>query len=387
MPRQLPWLNRGATTKTQVKTTQLVQKPRVENNSDDNFFAGTILAPPRKGKERADPPLDPDDELPGPLVQLPHKRVECADRTPSSSPPPIDSDLPPPKIEYMHKAVNKFNLRDDEWMMVEDEFLHTAKLFTRHLHLAEYERLKQNILEKKQIADLTVQNDEPSVECQIHQKKESLTKEQKKALRDVLFSGGSGVLISPKRTVTAESSSPTALERSRSDPSPTRSKAHPSLLELASKDLQSTKTPIPNSGATSNNSDLDTLKLPSKSLTHSSPFATPSLSARYQTNPKRPIRKSPFDYLDEVSSPNKSSQPSTSTSISKPSRAPSARSGISQAQQTSFDFFDDFDAPRIEPLRKEQANRLTKRKAEKDKERDKEKRKSVKLDDIPTFLF
>lgn len=32
--------------------------------------------------------------------------------------------------------------RDDSWIMVEDEFLETAKLYTVHLHQAEYQRLK-----------------------------------------------------------------------------------------------------------------------------------------------------------------------------------------------------------------------------------------------------
>ena len=32
---------------------------------------------------------------------------------------------------------------DDGWVMVEDEFLSTAKLYTQHLHHAEYQRLKQ----------------------------------------------------------------------------------------------------------------------------------------------------------------------------------------------------------------------------------------------------
>src|ERR1700712_2147887 len=32
---------------------------------------------------------------------------------------------------------------DDAWVMVEDEFLNTAKIFTQHLHHAEYQRLKK----------------------------------------------------------------------------------------------------------------------------------------------------------------------------------------------------------------------------------------------------
>jgi len=39
--------------------------------------------------------------------------------------------------------------QDDKWVMVEDEFLETAKLFTRHLHHAEYQRLKLLAKERK----------------------------------------------------------------------------------------------------------------------------------------------------------------------------------------------------------------------------------------------
>lgn len=34
---------------------------------------------------------------------------------------------------------------DDQYIMVEDEFLHTAQLFTRHLHQAEYDRIREQI--------------------------------------------------------------------------------------------------------------------------------------------------------------------------------------------------------------------------------------------------
>jgi hypothetical protein len=37
---------------------------------------------------------------------------------------------------------------DDAWVMVEDEFLSTAKLFTQHLHHAEYQRLKKLVRAK-----------------------------------------------------------------------------------------------------------------------------------------------------------------------------------------------------------------------------------------------
>lgn len=38
---------------------------------------------------------------------------------------------------------------DDIWMMVEDEFYSTAKLYTSHLHRAEYQRLKKLAVERE----------------------------------------------------------------------------------------------------------------------------------------------------------------------------------------------------------------------------------------------
>jgi hypothetical protein len=55
-------------------------------------------------------------------------------RNASSSPPPG-----PPEEVYMREGLDD----DDIYMQVEDEFLTTASLFTRHLHHAEYKRQKQ----------------------------------------------------------------------------------------------------------------------------------------------------------------------------------------------------------------------------------------------------
>ncbi|EGC47627.1 conserved hypothetical protein [Histoplasma capsulatum var. duboisii H88] len=54
-------------------------------------------------------------------------------RTPSTSPP---LELPP--VEFMKEGLDN----DDQYIMVEDEFLATAQTFTRHLHHAEYVRKK-----------------------------------------------------------------------------------------------------------------------------------------------------------------------------------------------------------------------------------------------------
>src|SRR5690554_487936 len=90
MPRSLPWLNaNGAPTKP-TRTTTTTRTP----------------APKRA-------------------------RTTAPARTKSTP----SSDAPPP-IEYMHPS-------DDEWVMVEDEFLSTANLFTRSIHQAEYARMQE----------------------------------------------------------------------------------------------------------------------------------------------------------------------------------------------------------------------------------------------------
>src|ERR1700761_6360312 len=55
-------------------------------------------------------------------------------RNQSSSPPPG-----PPPEEYMIPGLE----HDDGWVMVEDEFVTTARNFTAHLHHADYQRLKK----------------------------------------------------------------------------------------------------------------------------------------------------------------------------------------------------------------------------------------------------
>ncbi|KAF1817092.1 hypothetical protein P152DRAFT_453700 [Eremomyces bilateralis CBS 781.70] len=65
-----------------------------------------------------------------------YHRSKDARRQMSSSPIPA-----PPEEEFMIEGLDG----DDAWIMVEDEFLSTAQLFTRHLHHAEYKRLKTRV--------------------------------------------------------------------------------------------------------------------------------------------------------------------------------------------------------------------------------------------------
>jgi hypothetical protein len=307
-------------------------------------------------------------------------------------------------FRYMRKAVDKFNLRDDEWMMVEDEFLQTAKLFTRHLHLAEYELLKENIQKKKEeIARPTVAAANPSEELQIQMRIEAQTKKQKKMLADIFSSSDKDDIddyLGPSRLATSDSSRRKPLPSSVSG-----TKSHSTKMH--------TSNPV-NPTFDSDSDDLDAPKpppRPSQSTISSSTTAfaksDPPLKSRASRIPYS--RATPFDLLDELApkrpySPTKSTQPSNarsslpikptqtqtsrrrSPSPTKPSRASSHAS--TGRPRRPFNLFDELDTPSLAPsVSKEQVDRFAKRKADRDKEREREKRKSVKLDDIPTFLF
>ena len=54
MPRQLPWLNKGSGSRTQVKKpSKPAPKSRVQSDIDDDFFEGTPLASSRSAKAPA----------------------------------------------------------------------------------------------------------------------------------------------------------------------------------------------------------------------------------------------------------------------------------------------------------------------------------------------
>ncbi|TKA71028.1 hypothetical protein B0A49_06697 [Cryomyces minteri] len=112
MTRTLPWLQSGSSgTAAKVKSTEAPQRSRLRTQEFDLYV---------------------DDNTTG--VSTPQRRARPRPgRTPSTSPPPS-----PPRQEFMREGL----AADDIWIMVEDEFLETAKLFTQHLHHAEYQRLK-----------------------------------------------------------------------------------------------------------------------------------------------------------------------------------------------------------------------------------------------------
>ncbi|GAB1318722.1 hypothetical protein MFIFM68171_08932 [Madurella fahalii] len=131
MPRQLPWKVKSE------NTTQSPSRPK----------AAASPAPSASRSPAHHPtPTPKSDSTPGPSSKLRHGLGRSSIRSPSTSPPPE-----PLKEEFMIEGVDQ----DDKYRMVEDEFLAVAGDFTRHLHTAEYQRLKN--LAKSQNAE-TIQN-------------------------------------------------------------------------------------------------------------------------------------------------------------------------------------------------------------------------------------
>ncbi|CAD6567437.1 MAG: hypothetical protein ASARMPRED_000830 [Alectoria sarmentosa] len=111
MARTLPWLKSG--------TTTILQPARPK---------------PAKRQRMLDPTSDSENNInPRAVANLKKQAVPAAERTPSTSPPPQ-----PPTEEFMHPGLSA----DDIYIMVEDEFHAVAQSFTKHLHHAEYIRLR-----------------------------------------------------------------------------------------------------------------------------------------------------------------------------------------------------------------------------------------------------
>lgn len=112
MPRSLPWMQTAAPgnkstnpSKTSSRTQRPAKRPRQEDTEDEPNHTG---------------------------VSLQSRRLQGrGSRTPSTSPPPI-----PPVQELMKPS-------DEDWIMVEDELYAVAQTFTKHLHWSEYKRLKE----------------------------------------------------------------------------------------------------------------------------------------------------------------------------------------------------------------------------------------------------
>jgi len=425
MPRQLPWLNKGAGSRTQVKQPPKARaSTKALSDVDDDFFDGTVLAGSSKGKGRAVPVVEEsDDDLPGlpaepstPRTRGKSKSTVRKSRATSSSPPPIQHHVPP-ELEYMRAGASKFDLRDDEWMMVEDEFLETAKLFTRHLHIAEYQKLKERIEAKKkeqvEVARPVVLGGKMSAEGSMKKKAEVQEKRQIKAIRDVFASQDdeneeddamTSQPTSRKAAPSYSARAPTAAIKRAPHPATTHESdsddldARPNKRSLASRS-------DPASALSSRTSTGQNSALPVAQSTQgpANSFAKPALPTARGRAAMRKSRATPFDMLDGYvsrakastagsdhetlptpyqSNPKPSTGRATSSRTSQRSYSPSMAT-VAPISSKAAAKHEDWDTG--SSISKATAERLAKKKAERAKQRE-EKQKGANMDDVPTFL-
>jgi hypothetical protein len=291
----------------------------------------------------------------------------------------------------MRKGVDKFDLRDDEWMMVEDELLRTAKMFTRHLHLAEYERMKADMEErtKHSTPRPVVADAKPSVDGHFNRKAKEQMKTQKKALREINAAPAhdEDQVPRPKHTASITVTRPTG--RPQRDLTTQRMKTNTKSAS-DSDDLDTPKYPAKHA-ATPNK--LNPPRTETDSDSTPTEFVKPALplNARARAKLRRPT---PFDMWDDYT-PNQPSPPSQTSPTTRkqgPSSAPKVRASTTikptvsiQPASTTVDLFSGLDYLKRDRLSKETSDRLAKRKAEREKETPSKSAKSI--DDIPTFLF
>ncbi|KAF2996620.1 hypothetical protein E8E13_001905 [Curvularia kusanoi] len=408
MPRQLPWKSGGGgrtrTVKPPVRPSRLAKIP---DDFDGDVLEDAVLAvTDSKGKDkaRATPYSDSSLSERSSDVSAPQSKRTMTrgprERPTSSSPPPI-AEYALQHHEPMRKAVSKFDLRDDEWMMVEDEFLETAKLFTRHLHIAEYDRLKATIEAKKKevkVARPVIAGAERSTTGALKQRAKAQENKQKKAIRDVFAALGDS-------SEDDGSSSHQRIDKATSIP-PKPRPSNKDTVDTDSDDLDTQRPPkvrpavTAPAPATQSNVQSSPLNI-AKPSAHS--FARPA-PPRTTINPSRTrvstSRMTPFDMLDEytpLTFDNKkvtlaesatSRSQSTSSNRSSP-RIPQMSPSKTVQTRRSLDLTEDWEGPESSStISKEVADRIAKRKAQRAKEdASKGEKRATQLDDIPTFLF
>jgi hypothetical protein len=287
-------------------------------------------------------------------------------------------------------------------MMVEDEFLETAKIFTRHLHIAEYEKLKEQIEARKkeqvQAPRPVVAGGKLSVEGTMKKKAEVQQKRQIKAIQDI-FASQDDEDDKDERS-TAPSSRPTSTLK------------RPLVLAQQDSDSENLDASKPtfnrplrpiasNSNSSSSARPSTTASLQSatttgpKSASSTPSFAKPALpSAKPRATASGKSRATPFDMLDDYaprskrpSAPphadgRKAPTPTTTRTIDSFTPRKVSRPALSTSSSPSVAPATGGDT-RVSGLSKETAERIARRKAEREKDG---KKKNVGLDDIPTFL-
>lgn len=274
-------------------------------------------------------------------------------------------------------------------MMVEDELLQTAKLFTRHLHLAEYEKLKRKIDDRRKVSAVrpVVAGAKPSVEGQFKRKADEQARNQKKAIRELLSSRDDDTeddVELPPRTVPHKANSlysPTRPPNTTKPPSTARplptSKSMSNESAYDSDDLDVIQRPTvvrqsrPPSTASGTRTTMSKSPANTTQAKESDIVRKPTTYSQARPKPARAQRRNLWDEWDELMSNPTPSTTQSSTSKA-PHGAPSPRKSIGSSATKGPSFFAGTSAPKIA---------LQKTEAEQDDE------KKSKYDDIPTFLY
>ncbi|KAF2219109.1 hypothetical protein BDZ85DRAFT_299069 [Elsinoe ampelina] len=246
MARTLPW-KKAASSST----------PNPTRNRRPPAVSGSTTPKRRRSPARRDEQVNTTG------VSTPERRARMrSGRSPSTSPPPAPPDQEPMREGYA---------ADDIYMMVEDEFQSTAKLYTQHLHHAEYKRLQRLAREREAAAparppDLLGQfgigTDGPSRKRPWRPKKDS-DDEDNLAVGDPTLAG---LLDSPRkqqvmlrREGVDSSSTPTSQRLVRRSPIATARPRHDDNLPAHSGATKTRRAPPPVAldGSDTDDDDLD----------------------------------------------------------------------------------------------------------------------------------
>lgn len=336
---------------------------------------------------------------------------------------------------------------DDIWIMVEDEFLDTAKLFTQHLHHAEYHRLKRLAREKnasatQNIARPVVAHQKMSIESQQKHEARARAERQAEALRQIngeseeadepeeeapwardpylggLMSGSQDCASQLSRIAGIKSKTRAAAGYAgAATPKPLKVKHHDDVKSS----VAGLAREIRRAAASSDEDDLDGSSFSRRparkeSVRHSSGTETakaressmppPKPSARPPAPNRKSLTKQPPPIREPASTTGlasdsahvKAKSVSSAFDISKASHrstAVTSTSGSTRRKLTPrFTFFDDFmeDDDTSKARREKSPQKSPQKSPEKlsrqmTKEKEQKEQKSISADEIPTFLL
>ena len=201
MARTLPWLKSGTVTTLQPARPKPAKRqrmldPKSDSDPDNNVHPRAVAKPKR--------PAVPAAGKPRQILHRLHPLTLLPERTPSTSPPPQ-----PPTEEFMRPGLSA----DDIYIMVEDEFHSVAQTFTKHLHHAEYIRLRKAAKDRNAS---TINNTSRPVALNTTMREETRRKKEAEA-KEVKIKAALESLKGPKRAKGPLDESDSELEEDRQD--------------------------------------------------------------------------------------------------------------------------------------------------------------------------